>query len=184
MSRPTPPVFVKPIAPGQWLVVMGSAPVRTFPTCRECWDHAFDETTYPEWRVRYAETCRAQAVAWGGFHPGGDNVDRLPVVEVLREPGPKKEQYRLSEVEIVHCDGFWSFAPNLRTGTWGTSYGPNVLSGLPSRTRAEILKAASEKILDTVPRFDEPHKPSLVARHRRLIRWAEGLAKPGQTSLF
>ena len=35
MSRSTPPVFVKPIAPGQWLVVMGSAPVRTFSTLDE-----------------------------------------------------------------------------------------------------------------------------------------------------
>ena len=127
---------------------------------------------------------RAQAEARGVFHPGGDNTARLPVVEVLREPGPKKEQYRLSEVEIVHCNGLWSFALNLRTGSWGTSYGPNVVSCLPSRTRAEALKAASEKILDTVPRFDEPHKPSLVARHRRLIRWAEGLAKLRQTALF
>ena len=40
LSRPTPPVFVKPIAPGQWLVVMGSAPVRTFPTCREAMEEA------------------------------------------------------------------------------------------------------------------------------------------------
>ncbi len=40
MSRPTPPVFVKPIAPGQWLVVMGSAPVRTFPTRDEAMEEA------------------------------------------------------------------------------------------------------------------------------------------------
>lgn len=154
------------------------------PYCRKCWDWKFDESRYVEWRRRAAENCRRQAAAWGVMHPGGDYAARLPVVEVLREPGPKSERWRVSEVEIIHHNGLWSFALDLKTGTWGSCYGPLVTNCPPCRTRAEAVKAAAAAVIERARAHDDPHSPTTRQRNRRLIRWAESLTKPQQATLF